>query len=85
MIKLLRKIFTRKDKPIKELLDSLHYRFDKEIQKIDVKDQRRLEEGVEFAFMELDSVSDNFMEEDDNYINFAWSDKELFPPVEKNT
>tara|TARA_R100001163_G_C4861501_1_gene67529 strand:+ start:172 stop:396 length:225 start_codon:yes stop_codon:yes gene_type:complete len=73
MIKLLRRVFTRKEKPIKELLDSLHYRFDNEIQKIDVKDQRRLEEGVEFAFMELDSVSDNFI-----------SDKELLLSEEKN-
>jgi hypothetical protein len=67
-----------KEKPIKELLDSLHYRFHNEIQKIDVKNQRRLEEGVEFAFMELDSVSDNF-------INEVLSDKELLPPKEKNT
>ena len=82
MIKLLCSIFNRyarvKEKPIKELLDSLHYRFHNEIQKIDVKNQRRLEEGVEFAFMELDSVSDNF-------INEVLSDKELLPPEEKNT
>ena len=72
MINLLCRIFTRKEKPVKELLDSLHLRFHNEISKIDVKDQRRLEEGVEFAFMELDSVSDNFT-------------KELLPPMEKNT